>query len=177
MPNMTKPSQPPRGEPVMGLAVPNRITEGDLTALLRLHSDANAALMAGEARTFAEMLQPAKDFTIMDPFGGTPSHGFDASPAGLQRLGRFFRAGTMEVDPVAAYAAGDLAVLAVIERTEVEVGGLPRQPWALRVTVAYRREGSGWRLVHRHADPLRGGLSVEESAALARRHEPSGQVV
>lgn len=159
---MTKPSQP-----LQSAAVLDRITEGDLAALLQLHSDANAALMAGEARTFSEMLRPADDFTIMDPFGGTPSHGFDASPEGLEQLGRFFRAGTMEVELVAAHAAGDLAVLAVIERTEVEVGGLPRQPWALRVTVAYRREGSGWRLVHRHADPLRGGISLEAAAALA----------
>jgi ketosteroid isomerase-like protein len=168
---MTKLSQPLRGAPVESAAVRDRITDRDLAVLLQLHWDANAALMAGDARKFFEMLRPADDFTIMDPFGGAPSHGFDASPEGLEGLGRFFRAGTMEVELVATYAAGDLAVLAVIERAEVEAGGLPLQPWALRVTVAYRREESGWRLVHRHADPLRGGVSVAESAALARRHE------
>lgn len=166
---MNKRLEPLRGERVKDNAAPGPLTERDLATLLQLHSDANAALMVGDARRFADLLRPADDFTLMSPFGSAPSHGFDASPEGLERLGRFFRAGTMEVEPVAAYAAGDLAVLAVIERAEVEAGGLPRQPWALRVTVAYRREGAGWRLVHRHADPLRGGVSVEESAALARR--------
>lgn len=166
---MNKRLDPLRGEPVKDNAAPGPLTERDLATLLQLHSDANAALMVGDARRFAHMLRPADDFTFMSPFGGAPSHGFDASPEGLKRLGRFFRAGTLEVEPVAAYAAGDLAVLALTERTEVEAGGLPRQPWGLRVTVAYRREGAGWRLVHRHADPLRGGVSVEEAAALARR--------
>lgn len=152
--------------------VRDSLTDRDLVALLQLHTNANAALMSGEARAFFEMLRPADDFTIMDPFGGRPGQGFDASPEGLGRLGRFFRAGTLEVELVAAYAGGDLAVLAVIERAEVEVGGLPRQAWALRVTVAYRREGPAWRLVHRHADPLRGGVSVAEAAAMARRPGP-----
>jgi ketosteroid isomerase-like protein len=49
-----------------------------------------------------------------------------------------------------------------------EVGGLPDQDWSLRVTQVYRREGSEWRLVHRHADPLVNGISVEQAAAIAR---------
>jgi ketosteroid isomerase-like protein len=49
-----------------------------------------------------------------------------------------------------------------------EVGGLPEQDWALRVTQVYRREEREWRLVHRHADPLLKRISVEQAAALAR---------
>jgi len=36
------------------------------------------------------------------------------------------------------------------------------------VTLVYRREGSEWRLAHRHADPLVHGNSVEQAAAIAR---------
>jgi ketosteroid isomerase-like protein len=61
-----------------------------------------------------------------------------------------------------------MAVLAVIERAHVEVGGLPAQQWALRVTLVYRRDEGQWRLVHRHADPLAPGISLEQAAALAR---------
>ena len=61
-----------------------------------------------------------------------------------------------------------MVVLATIERAYVEVGGLPAQEWSLRVTQVYLREGSGWRLAHRHADPLVNGITLEQAAALAR---------
>lgn len=66
-----------------------------------------------------------------------------------------------------------MVVLAVIEHAvAVEVGGLPAQDWDLRVTLVYRRETDGWRLVHRHADPLAVGISLEASAALGRGSLP-----
>jgi hypothetical protein len=36
------------------------------------------------------------------------------------------------------------------------------------VTLVFRRDGSEWRQVHRHADPLVHGISLEQLAALAR---------
>ncbi len=125
--------------------------------------------MVGDARTFLDLLPPADDITLMTAFGGAPSRSFDDSPERLERLRRFFRNGTLEVETIAAHAAGDLAILVLIERSEAEIGDLPRQPWALRVTMVYRRYSAGWRLVHRHADPLRGGIEVADAAALARR--------
>jgi ketosteroid isomerase-like protein len=81
-------------------------------------------------------------------------------------MGRFFRNGRLRQEVVQTYASADMIVLAVIERANVEVGGLPAQDWALRVTLVYRREGSAWHLVHRHADPLAEGISLELAAAL-----------
>ncbi len=69
---------------------------------------------------------------------------------------------------VESYASGDLVVLVVIERQHGQVGGLPDQDWSLRVTWVFRREGSAWRLVHWHADPLVHAISFEHLAALAR---------
>jgi ketosteroid isomerase-like protein len=145
------------------------IDERDLAVLVRLAADAQSVLMTGDAQTYLEMLAPTLDFTLMDPMGGAPTRGGDPSPERVERMGRFFRNGTADVELVAAYAGSDMSVLAMIERLGARIGDLPEQEWKLRVTLAFRREESGWRLVHRHADPLAGGISLEESAALARR--------
>jgi ketosteroid isomerase-like protein len=104
----------------------------------------------------------------MSPFGGEPTRGFDTSPERLEALERFFQGGEAELELVESYTSGDLVVLVVIERQHGQVGGLPEQDWSLRVTWVFRREGSEWRQVHRHADPLVNGISFEQLAALAR---------
>lgn len=166
---MTKPFQHPHGGPADPSGERGRLTERDIATLVQLHADANAAWVAGDARRFLDILPLAEDVTLMTAFGGAPSRSFDDSPERLERLRQFFRNGTIQVDLVQAYASGDLAVLALTERCEGEIGGLPRQRWGLRVTAVYRREPSGWKLVLRHADTLLGGIEVEEAAALARR--------
>jgi hypothetical protein len=65
-----------------------------------------------------------------------------------------------------AGAQGDTAVLVMIERQHGEVGGLPDQDWSLRVTHVYRREGSDWMLVHRHADPLVHKIDMQQISVL-----------
>jgi ketosteroid isomerase-like protein len=104
----------------------------------------------------------------MAPYGGEPTRGFDASPERLKATARFFQGGEAELELVQSYTSGDIVVLAAIERQHGEVGGLPDQDWSLRVTLVFRREGPEWRLVHRHADPLVHGISLEQVAALAR---------
>ena len=89
-------------------------------------------------------------------------------------MGRFFRNGTFKQELVQSYASDDMVVLALIEQTNVEVGGLPAQDWSLRVTLVYRRQGADWQLVHRHADPLAPGVSLEMAAALARGERGPG---
>ena len=85
----------------------------------------------------------------------------------MKRLPRF-RNGSFGQEVVQTWASADMAVLATVERANVEVGGLPAQDWALRVTLVYRRDRDGWRLVHRHAVPLANGITLEQAAVLGR---------
>ncbi|MCL1633093.1 nuclear transport factor 2 family protein [Luteimonas sp. SX5] len=144
----------------------------DVAGLIKLSADSNAALMRGDIDAYRELIELTDDFTLMAPFGGPPTHASQLTDERMQAMGRFFKNGTLKQEVVQSYASADMVVLAVIERAHVEVGGLKAQDWALRVTLVYRREGSGWRLAHRHADPLVDGISLAQAAALARGEAP-----
>ena len=58
-----------------------------------------------------------------------------------------------------------------VERQGGEVGDYPAQDWSLRVTLVFRREGSEWRLAHRHADALVHPISFDQLAELARGYD------
>jgi ketosteroid isomerase-like protein len=136
--------------------------------LIERSEKSNQALLRGDGKLYFELIRQAPDFTLMSPFGGKPTQGA-ISDERMQEIGKFFKNGRLEQELVQAYGSPDMVVLASIERAHVEVGDLPAQDWTLRVTLVYRREGTEWRLAHRHADPLGAGpISVAESAALAR---------
>ena len=140
----------------------------DVEALIKRAAQAHAALMQGDLNRYRAAITIAADFTLMSPFGGTPTRGADLSEERWASIARFFRHGRdSSLELIQAYSVADMVVVAAIERTHAEVGGLAGQQWSLRVTLVFRKDGEEWRLVHRHADPLVAGISVEASAALA----------
>ena len=143
-------------------------SDDELAGLVRLQAEAASAFMRGDVTRYVELIDHADDYTLMAPFGGEPRHGFDESPEYRAELESFFADGEAELEVVQSYVSGDLVVLVVVERQHGRVGGLPDQDWSLRVTLVFRREGSAWKLVHRHADPLLKGISLEQAAAIAR---------
>src|SRR5882724_2200693 len=139
-----------------------------LAELIQRSEESNAALMQGDIDRYRALVTYTDDFMLMSPFGGAPTHGSELTSERMEAMGRFFRNGTFEQELVQAYGSADMVVLAIIEHCHVEVGGLPLQEWPLRVTLVYRRDGSVWRLAHRHADPLVAGVSHKTAAALAQ---------
>lgn len=121
----------------------------------------------GEMKRWLELVQLGEAFTLMQPFGGPASHGFNPSPEHLAQLSAKFRNGDARVELVQALVSDELVVLAYIEHQDGEVHGLPKQDWSLRVTQVFQRQGAAWKLVHRHADPLVRRITLEETAALA----------
>ncbi len=141
----------------------------DLAGLIESSAVTNDALMRGDIQRYTALVRMGQDFVLMSPFGGSPSRGADLTPERTEAMGRFFRNGALKQELVASWSDGSMAVLATIERPmHVEVGGLPAQDWALRVTQVYRRAGEEWELIHRHADPLGHGISHATAAALGR---------
>jgi ketosteroid isomerase-like protein len=78
---------------------------------------------------------------------------------------RFSNCKSWEYEVIAAGASGDLAYIVGIERTTASVGGAAPEPYALRVTTIFRREGAEWKVVHRHADPMPDSASTSDQLA------------
>lgn len=143
-------------------------TEREAARLAARSEEANDLLMRGDVAKYRALIPITEDFTLMSPFGGTPTRGSQLTEERWDAMRRFFRNGTLTQEVIQSYASADMIVLAVIEHAHVEVGTLPAQNWSLRVTLVFRREGGTWKLAHRHADPLSPGISLEQAAALAR---------
>jgi hypothetical protein len=145
------------------------VSANDAVAMLVARAAAkNAAFMRGDMARWLELVRLAPDFTLMQPFGGPASHGFDTSPARMAQRARYFQNGKTAIDLAQSYATPDMIVLVMIERQTAEVGGLPEQDWSLRVTEVYRLEETEWVLAHRHADPLVRPISLNQAARIAQ---------
>jgi ketosteroid isomerase-like protein len=142
-------------------------TDGPIAELVGRTEEAAAAWMRGDMDRYLALTHHARGFTLMDPSGG-PARRFEDRAESFRDWESPFAAGEARLDHVETHAWGDTAVLVMIERQHGEVGGLPDQDLSLRVTHVYRREGSDWLLVHRHADPLVHSIDLTQIGALAR---------
>jgi ketosteroid isomerase-like protein len=144
------------------------VTDEDVAELIELVARAAKAFIRGDMRTYFSLIRQEDDYVLMQPFGGEPRRGPDNSPQAIEALESYFTGGEADLEVVHTYVSGDMVVLAAIERQHGQVGGLPDQDWSLRVTLVFRRDESGWRQVHRHADALVHPIDLEQLSALAR---------
>ena len=74
----------------------------------------------------------------------------------LDRSAAKFKKGeVIGIETIALYESSDLATIIELERWKAKVGGRTEfSNFELRVTSTFRREDAGWKLVHRHADPI-----------------------
>jgi ketosteroid isomerase-like protein len=144
------------------------ITEQDIAALIARWSEAAQLYIDGDLRGYAAIARHAEDYTLLPPHGGDARFGFDGSDDAVEWTARTFRGGQAQLEVFKTYTSGDLVVLVAVERQVGTVGDLPPQDWSLRITLVFRREGTDWRLAHRHADPLVRAVNPELFAAIAR---------
>ena len=147
----------------------------DIAALVRRSADSNHAFMNGDMRRWMALDPLSPDFSIMSPFGGWTTGGFDASPERLETMAQHFKSATTAFEVVTTHASPDLIVIAAVERQRAVIGHLPEQDWSLRVTLVYRRTATGWDLVHRHADPMVGKITGDQLSVIAKGEVPGGQ--
>ena len=110
----------------------------------------------GDPEPFKALCSHADDLTLANPFGPI-ARGWKQVSESLDYAASRFRDGDCyEIEEVARYASGDLVTLLERERWKARVGDRADvEPWELRVTTTFRLEDGTWKIVARHADPLR----------------------
>jgi ketosteroid isomerase-like protein len=95
------------------------------------------------------------DVTLANPLG-PPARGWAEVSDALRRAASQLSDGEgLESERISGYSGDDLAYTLEIERCRVKVAGASEAaPSSLRVTTVFRREEGGWKVVHRHADPI-----------------------
>lgn len=139
-----------------------------MAAFLAQVEDAADAYVRGDVDRYLEVVHHAEQFTLMAPYGG-PASRREHQDEAVRASADFIQEGEAHLEHVEVHAWGDTLVVAMIERQHGRIEGRRDQDLSLRVTHVYRRLGSDWQLVHRHADPLVDGLSFDELVALMRR--------
>jgi ketosteroid isomerase-like protein len=128
-----------------------------LDETITAYRQACADVVNGDATALKGLYSEGDDVSLANPWG----------PARCGRAGVFeavgraatqFRDGGPRAEPhdtVALFLGTDLACLVENERWQAKVaGGDEVSAFDLRATTVFRQEDSGWKVVHRHADPI-----------------------
>ena len=95
------------------------------------------------------------DVTLCNPVGPPCRGSEDVERAAAEPSSHFTDGEVSGFDEVSRVVTADLGYLVRIERGQAHIDGSPEpMPYALRVTMIFRREGEVWKIAHRHADPI-----------------------
>src|SRR5215204_2246792 len=127
----------------------------DVDELIEHFHLASDEFLKGNPEPVNKLWSRREDVTFANPFG-PPVRGWDEvaktieHAASLRRDGEF-----VDSEIVAKYVTAELAYVVQLEHLEAKVGGREDiTPYSLRSTMIFRPEEGGWRVVHRHADPI-----------------------
>ena len=126
----------------------------DFDAVVAQTRRALVAFTQGDSSGMKSLFSRSDDAVLANPLG-PPARGWGAVEEAADRAVAFLRDGTCEFEEMARQVTSDLGYVFQIERTVAKVGDSDElRRITLRVTMIYRREDDGWRIVHRQADPI-----------------------
>jgi ketosteroid isomerase-like protein len=128
--------------------------EQEFRAFLARRQEATAAFFNGDPVPWKAQATQTDAITMFGGFGGS-ERGWDAVDDRYTWAAAANAEGSVRVELIACHVTADLAYTVAIERGSVRpAGGQEFAPKALRVTEIFRHQGTDWKLIHRHADPL-----------------------
>src|ERR671914_38361 len=134
----------------------------DVDQLIEQWQLAAGEFVKGTPEPVKKLWSRREDVTLANPFG-PPVRGWDEVAKAGDRAASQVRDGELvSVEIVAKHVTAELAYVVEIERPKAKIGGSEDiTPFALRVTIIFRPEDGGWKIVHRHADPITTPQSAE----------------
>ena len=119
-------------------------------------------VVKGNPEPKKKMLSRRDDVTLANPVGPA-ARGWEQVEKAMERAVSQLREGEpLDFERISDYATADLAYTVEYERGRMKVGGSDEMvPVSLRVTQIWRREDEGWKIVHRHADPITSPRPIE----------------
>jgi ketosteroid isomerase-like protein len=127
----------------------------DLDELKDRYRRSLEAFIQGDPEPQKPLWSRRDDVTLANPFG-PPANGLERVFRAMDGAAGAIREGqglTFEV--ISSYETADLAYEVGIQAGSMKFGDAPDMVRVvLRVTTIFRREEDGWKLVHRHADPI-----------------------
>ena len=134
----------------------------DLEDFLERYHRSVDAFIKGNPSPQERIWSRRDDVTLANPLG-PPARGWaEVSEALGRAVSQLSDGEVIAVDRISGYASGDLAYIVEIEHDRVRLGrARERVSMALRVTTIFRREDDGWKVLHRHADPITTPRPVE----------------
>jgi len=133
-----------------------------LNEAVELHHEAGGRIMRGDCEGYAALYSHQDDVTLGNPFGPF-ARGYDNVLDTLQGAAAHYRDGeATRVERISEHVTDDLACFVEVEHYRAKVGGRSdASPVSVRVTSVFRPEQGGWKLVHRHADPITASRPAE----------------
>ena len=127
----------------------------DLNKLRDQYHQSLAAFIQGDPDVQKQLWSRRDDVTLANPLG-PPAKGFDAVCQAADSAALQVSEGEgYTFDTITWVETADLAYEVGIEHSRAKLGGAAEKvPISLRVTTVFRREDDGWKIVHRHADPI-----------------------
>ena len=112
-------------------------------------------LLKGNPEPVKQLFSHREDVTLANPYG-PPVRGWEQVAKTIEHAASVSRDGEfLGYEIIAKYVTPELGYVVVIERAQAKLGEREDiTPFALRATMIFRPEDGGWKIVHRHADPI-----------------------
>jgi ketosteroid isomerase-like protein len=127
----------------------------DLDATIEESHRALDAFVKGDPEPLQALFSQQDDVTLANPFGPAQRGWLQVRDTMARAAENYSEGRALGFDQLAKYVTTDIAYIHELERFQAKIGGSEEMtPVSLRCTSVLRLEDGGWKIVHRHADPI-----------------------